>query len=173
MKTDFINLLTGGNKNSLGNTVKVVNIVLKKKSTVNDLFKCYLSEDRIMKMRASNALKRVFREKPDWFKDSVPSFFKYVPLASYCAAEWTFAQLFSEFDQVLDTDERKKAISQVKKYIKVSDDWIVLNQSMKALELWSVNDKTLSKWLKTNLQPLTKDKRKSVSAKAKKIISNL
>ena len=61
--------LTGGNPNSLGNTIKVVEHVIVKKNRINSLIKCYSSTDQIVRLRTSNAFKRIFRQKPEWFLD--------------------------------------------------------------------------------------------------------
>ena len=61
--------LTGGNPNSLGNTIKVAEHVIVKKNRINSLIKCYSSTDQIVRLRTSNAFKRIFRQKPEWFLD--------------------------------------------------------------------------------------------------------
>ena len=61
--------LTGGHPNSLGNTIKVVEHVIVKKNRINSLIKCYSSTDQIVRLRTSNAFKRIFRQKPEWFLD--------------------------------------------------------------------------------------------------------
>ena len=61
-KISFEARLSGGHPNSLGDTVKVVEEVLKQPKHFKELFDCYLSDDEVVRLRTSNAMKRVARE---------------------------------------------------------------------------------------------------------------
>ena len=63
----FEQSLKGGHPNSLGNTLEVVDTVLGNADKVEDLFLCYQSDDETVRLRTSNAFKRIFRAKPDLF----------------------------------------------------------------------------------------------------------
>ena len=65
----FEKSLKGGHPNSLGNTLEVVDVVLGNTDKMEDLFLCYQSDDETVRLRTSNALKRIFRAKPDLFKN--------------------------------------------------------------------------------------------------------
>ena len=54
---NFEQRLTGGHPNSLGNTIEVVNEVLKDEKLFDELFNCYFSRDEIVRLRVSNAMK--------------------------------------------------------------------------------------------------------------------
>jgi len=58
----------GGHPNSLGNTPEVVDAVLGNTDKMEDLFLCYQSDDETIRLRTSNAFKRIFRANPDLFK---------------------------------------------------------------------------------------------------------
>ena len=58
-------MLTGGHSNSLGNTVEVVEIVLASPSRFDELFGCYRSSDEVVRLRMSNAMKRIEAERHD------------------------------------------------------------------------------------------------------------
>jgi hypothetical protein len=55
----FETALSGGHPNSLGNTVPVVDEVLKNPTRFSELFACYESKDPVVRLRVSNAMKRV------------------------------------------------------------------------------------------------------------------
>ena len=57
-KIPFEARLSGGHPNSLGDTVKVVEEVLKQPKRFKELFDCYLSDDEVVRLRTSNAMKR-------------------------------------------------------------------------------------------------------------------
>ena len=65
MKDKFKTMLSGGHPNSLGRTLEVVDIVLNNKNNLIYLFECYLSNDATVRLRVSNAFKRIFRQ--NWF----------------------------------------------------------------------------------------------------------
>ena len=58
-------MLTGGHPNSLGRTIEVVDGVLVDPQRMTELFNCYQSEDEVVRLRVSNALRRVQAERPD------------------------------------------------------------------------------------------------------------
>ena len=62
MKIDFEERLTGGHPNSLGKTVEVVEEVLANPERFEELFNCYFSDDAVVRLRVSNAMKRVGKE---------------------------------------------------------------------------------------------------------------
>ena len=64
----FEQSLKGGHPNSLGNTLEVVDAVLGNTDKMEDLLLCYQSDDDTIRLRTSNAFKRIFRAKPDLFE---------------------------------------------------------------------------------------------------------
>ena len=167
---DYENELTGGHPNSLGNTIKVVKHVIKQKSRLNNLLKCYSSRDEVVKLRVSNAFKRIFRQKTEWFKDYKNIFLNKISKIKQSSTQWTCAQLFSELIHLLDRHEQKKAKKIILNYLKSSNDWIVLCQSMNALTNF---DKIHSNSIIENIdiiKKLSKDKRNAVSRLAKKLL---
>ncbi|WP_420640681.1 hypothetical protein [Candidatus Leptofilum sp.] len=65
-KKSFELMLKGGHPNSLGRTVVVVEMVLADRARVGELYTCYQSEDAVVRLRTSNALKRISSEQPEW-----------------------------------------------------------------------------------------------------------
>ena len=103
------------------------------------------------KLRTSNAFKRIFRQKPEWFLD-----FKHIFLNKISKTQWTCAQLFSELVNQLENKEQKKAKKIVSDYLNNSSDWIVLCQSMNALITFNKID---NKTIKENIKIIKKFKR--------------
>ena len=62
----FESPLTGGHPNSLGNTVSVVDEVLADRALLAELVACYRSEDAVVRLRVSSAVKRVAQQQPEW-----------------------------------------------------------------------------------------------------------
>ena len=173
MEKKFEKMLSGGHHNSLGRTLEVVDIVLSDQGSLDDLFKCYLSRDATVRLRVSNAFKRIFRENPTWFVGYVDKFQSLIPTLNQPSAEWTLAQLHFEFYHLLTEDQKKTAISISKEQLSHSKDWIVLIQTMNLLKKLAEEDQDLKSWLLKKLDLISKDKRKSVSKKAKEIMQSL
>jgi hypothetical protein len=62
----FEKMLTGGHPNSLGTTIEVVKLVLVEPTRLSELYNCYFSTDEIVRLRTSNAVKRISLENPEW-----------------------------------------------------------------------------------------------------------
>ena len=59
MEETFEGMLTGGHHNSLGRTVEVAEQVLAQPNCLEALFSCYNSDDDVVRLRTSSAIKRV------------------------------------------------------------------------------------------------------------------
>ena len=173
MRKTFEIMLSGGHANSLGRTLEVVDIVLNHTDTLDHLFECYSSSDATVRLRVSNAFKRIFRLNPNWFPGYVDKFQSLIPTLQQPSAEWTLAQLHTEFSDLLTEEQITSAINISKEQLKNSRDWIVIIQTMNFLEKMAKEDEVLRYWLLTKLDLISKDKRKAVSKKAAEILKSL
>ena len=173
MTQDFEEMLTGGHPNSLGRTLDVVQAVLDDRSKHQDLYQCYFSEDEIVRLRVSNAMKRVTIEHPDWTMDFMDGLQSDVAAIDQPSTQWTLALLFDLTRDLLSKQQHAKAIEIMQNNLANHRDWIVLNNSMKVLFDWSLDDPELKTWLKPHLEHLQNDNRKSVATRAKKLLAKL
>ena len=98
---NFEQSLKGGHLNSLGNTLEVVDAVLCKTDKIDDLLLCYQSDDETIRLRTSNAFKRIFRAKLNLFNKWKQRFIKEVSEIDQHSAKWTSIQILDElFDQL-------------------------------------------------------------------------
>ena len=165
--------LSGGHPNSLGNTVAVVDKVLADESFVDELVATYGSADEVVRLRVSNALKRVCQEQPGWVYSRLGVIESSVAEIKQPSAQWTLAQLYSSLSGFLTEAQKDHAVSVVKGFLDTSTDWIVLNFSMQTLADWAKDDPELGAWLTPVLQKLAADPRKSVATRAKKLLQTL
>jgi len=170
---DFEQRLTGGHPNSLGNTIEVVEEVLEDHSLFDELFNCYFSEDEIVRLRVSNAMKRVCKESKELLVPYLDRFLNEISKIDQASTKWTLAQLFEWLDDEMSIDQLETAKSIVKHNLVTDSDWIVLNNSMETLGIWSKNDEELKSWLIPQLDRLKADDRKSVSKRANKLFDKL
>ena len=166
---DFEERLKGGHPNSLGNTIEVVEEVLSDEALFDELFNCYFSTDEIVRLRVSNAMKRICKVHPHYLLPYLDRFLHEISKIDQPSTKWTIAQLFEMLDAHFSEKQLQLAKSVVKNNLENEPDWIVLNCSMETLDKWSKTDRELYDWLTPQLERLSQDKRKSVSKRANKI----
>jgi hypothetical protein len=168
--SEFELMLTGGHPNSLGRTVEVVDIVLADRSRLIDLYSCYFSDDEVVRLRVSNAMKRVAREHPDWLLPLVDPLLDEVAGIHQASTQWTLATLFQWLWDQMNARQKARAKKLLMSNLEEWDDWIVLNNSMEALAEWSAHDASLKQWLVPRLEALQHDGRRSVARRAGKLL---
>lgn len=169
----FTTMLAGGHPNSLGRTIEVVEIVLMDPSRFEQLYQCYFDKDEVVRLRTSNAIKRIWRQHPEWLVHYLDRFLSEISQIDQPSTQWTLAQLLLELDAWLRQDQRQRAIVVLKNNLSHADDWIVINNTLQALSKWAIEDIDLKTWLKPQILRLKNDKRKSVARTAEKLFDTL
>lgn len=170
---NFEEKLTGGHPNSLGNTIEVVDEVLENKKKLDELYQCYFSSDEVVRLRVSNAMKRICRVHPEWLVPYIDRFLNDISKINQASTQWTLAQLFLWLDDDMTDVQKEKAIKILKKNLEQSNDWIVQNTTIETLSTWAKFDDELRKYMVPNLEKFSKSERKSVAGRAKKMLSSL
>lgn len=169
----FESMLTGGHPNSLGRTVEVVDLVLADPAQIEQLYQCYFSQDEVVRLRTSNAMKRLWRQKPELIVPYIDLFLSQISKIQQPSAQWTIAQLFEELDTRLIPEQRQQAKIVLKVNLTQTDDWIVINATLQTLGKWALNDPELKNWLKPHIKRFSDDPRKSIAKKAAKLAEAL
>ena len=173
MINHFDQELRGGNPNSLGNTVAVVDTVLAEPALFDELFDCYHSDDPIVRLRVSNAMKRLHDARPELVETALPRFFEEVVPIDQPSAQWTLAQLWGRMTTLLSEAQLTKAKKHLKAQLYTDNDWIVLHTSMQTLTQWAATDAALRTYLQEELPRFTEDRRKSIRGRAEKCLKML
>jgi hypothetical protein len=171
MAERFEAMLTGGHPNSLGRTVEVVAAVLADPARIAQLYRCYFSDDEVVRLRVSSAMKRVTIEHPDWTIEFMDGLQSEVASIDQASTQWTLALLFDLTKQLQTSEQRSRSVEIMKDNLAHHDDWIVLNNSMQVLHEWSLDDPALADWLTPHLERLTHERRKSVAGRAAKLLA--
>ena len=166
---NFEDRLKGGHPTSLGNTVEVVEEVLAEPSYFNELFECYFSDDEVVRLRVSNAMKRICRAEKPILVPYIDRLLDEISQIDQASTKWTLANLFALLQKDMTTEHLAKAKTIMKDNLAHHNDWIVLNNTMETLGTWAKKDEELKKWIIPHLERLEKDERKSVRKRAKKI----
>lgn len=125
-------LAEGGKTNSLGLAEEVVHIVIESKGRLEELYGCLFHEDAWVRMRAADALEKICRLHPEWFKDYVDRFFNEISGSGQASIQWHFAQILGEVS--LTNAQLKQAIDWLSQKLQTTDvDWIVAANCMATL----------------------------------------
>ena len=171
MADQFEAMLTGGHSNSLGRTLEVVDVVLADRSKLAGLYACYFSDDEVVRLRVSSAMKRITIEHPDWTIEFMDGLQSEIAAIDQASTQWTLALLFDLTRELQTSAQRARSVDIMQRNLAHHDDWIVLNNSMQVLHGWSLDDPALADWLTPHLERLTREQRKSVAARAKKLLA--
>lgn len=171
MSEDFATMLTGGHPNSLGRTVDVVDAVLAEGHRLDELYACYFSDNEVVRLRVSSAMKRVAIEHPDWVIEFMDRLQSEVAAIDQASTQWTLALLFDLTKDLQTSAQRTRSVEIMQQNVAHHDDWIVLINSMQVLHEWSHDDAALAEWLAPHLARLACDRRKSVAARATKLLA--
>lgn len=170
MNTSYEEQLTGGHPNSLGNTIAVVDHVLAH-HTFDELLACYDSDNEVVRLRVSNAVKRVYQVKPEWVEAHIDTFLNKISKINQPSTWWTMSQLFLWMSDKMSANQLTEAKEIVKNYLDTTHDWIVENTAMDVLAKWGKDDQELKQWLHPRLEKYAKSSRKSVASRAKKLLA--
>jgi hypothetical protein len=166
--SNFETQLTGGHPNSLGNTIEVVEEVLAHPEKFDELFHCYFSEDEVVRLRVSNAMKRIAKANKALLLPYLDRFLTEIADINQASTQWTLAQLFLLLEKDLSPEQKETATAILRHNLEQHNDWIVLNMTMETLGQWAKEDKGVKEWLHPHLERLAMDPRKSISKKANK-----
>ncbi|MEM7345570.1 MAG: hypothetical protein AAF485_15115 [Chloroflexota bacterium] len=169
----FVEMLTGGHPNSLGRTIEVVDTVLADQSRLEELYQCYFDDDEVVRLRTSNALKRISKEHPEWLVPYLDRFLSKIAKIDQASTQWTLAELFSTLTKDMTPEQLAQGKELLRYNLTHHNDWIVLNRTMQTLSEWSDTDDELRVWLIPQLETLAEDSRKSVAKRAEKLYAAL
>ena len=170
MNEGFEQMLTGGHPNSLGRTVEVFETVLADPSLLPDLFDTYQSDDEVVRLRVSSAIKRLARADPTFLLPILDRLLTETGELDQASAQWTLAQIFPLLRPHMSDTQFNRARSILKRNLEHHSDWIVLCETIKTLTGWASDDEDLRAWMTPHLERHSKDDRKSVSRNAKKAL---
>ena len=165
---ELFKILLEGKSNTLGRVLEIYDKILSSQLTVMDVYNLYKMENRIVSMRVSNILKRLWRTESSYILPIVDQFIKDAKEYKNPTFRWTIAQMFKELFPVLNIDQRIQLLFEIQRNFQLSDDWIMLSQSIDAL-IFAKNKKFAISHMTTILDNLARDERKIIKEKLKKL----
>ena len=173
MAEPFTEMLKGGHRNSLGRAEEVVGIVLRDRNRLDELFASLADPDELVRMRASDSLEKICRQRPEWFLPNVERLLGQVSEIEQPSVQWHLAQMLHRLRPELSDAQAARATELLQRNLAQSTDWIVLNVTMDVLAEWAGQDQALAAWLTGELKRLRQDQRKSVAKRAAKRLADL
>ena len=172
MSETFEQMLTGGHPNSLGRTLEVVDTILADPERLIDLYNCYFSDDEVVRLRTSSALKRVTQAHPDWVAPYLDRLIDMIAKIDQASTQGTLATLFDLLKPYMTAEQKAGATEIMQHNLANHNDWIVLNTTMQVLFDWAkMGDDELKSWIVPHLERLSSDGRKSVAKRATKLLA--
>ena len=165
---ELFKILLEGKSNTLGRVLEIYDKILSSQLAVMDVYNLYKMENRIVSMRVSNILKRLWRTDSSYILPIVDQFIKDAKEYKNPTFRWTLAQLFKELFPVLNLDQRIKLLFEIQRNFQLNDDWIMLSQSIDAL-IFAKNKKFEISHMTRILDNLASDERKIIQKKLKKL----
>lgn len=89
------------------------------------------------------------------------------------SAKWTLALLLQRLEDDLSPVQQDRATQVLERNLETCDDWIVQINTMTTLAGWAANDAALRDRLVPHLVARTRDRRRSVHARAEKLLATL
>ena len=148
-------------------------LVLDEPGLLDQLFACYASNDEVVRLRVSSAMKRVTAAQPEWTMAFMDRLQGEIAAIDQASTQWTLALLFDLTKALLSPQQTARALQIMKHNLATHGDWIVLNTSMQVLFDWRLEHPGLERWLKRQLQRHCGDERKSVAKRAAKLLAQL
>ena len=108
-------------------------------------------DDEIVRLRTSNAVKRVTIEHRDWLVPYIDRLIEDISEIDQASTQWTLALLFGMLVPEMSVQQRRAAKKVMQRNLEHHEDWIVLNNTMKTLGAWAKDDAALKKWLQPQL----------------------
>lgn len=165
-------LTVGGKSNSLGKVNEVIELVLKDRTRLDELYNCLFDGDAWVRMRAADALEKICREQPDWLLPYIDRFAKDLATSTQPSIQWHLAQIYS---QVYVTAQQKKfAIGWLKSLLSAKEvDWIVAANAMDTLVQFAQDGSVSKSEIITLLKIQQHHKSKAVVKRATKLLAQL
>ena len=169
---EVFKILAEGNPNSLGRLLEVLEWIKANEFTIEGLLDLYEKEDRYVSMRISNILKRLWREDSKVVITHVDRIINQAQSLKNPTFRWTLAQMYDELFLELTAKQRTQLINEIQRNLELGDDWIMLTQSMKALQK-AIKQKAILKISIQTVSRLKDHQSKVVKSQTIKLISSL
>lgn len=160
---------TGGDPRRLQNAETVIELVLASPDRLDELFDCVFSDDEIVRMRASDALEKVCRQRPALLRDHVDRLLVDMAEIEQPSVQWHLAQILATVP--LDDEQRTRAVALLHHNLAAYDDWIVTNLTLESLAHFARDDSDLRPGFVAALRNYEHSSYKSIRSRVSKLLA--
>ena len=165
---DIAQRLIGGDRRSLGAADAVASDVLRNNERFGELFEAMLHEDSVVRMRASDAVEKLTRARPDLLVPYRKRLIDEVGRIGQREVRWHVAQMLPRIR--LDVKDRSRAIALLESYLD-EESAIVVASAISALGDYALEDARLRRRITPTLERLSRSESPAIAVRAKRILA--
>src|ERR1041385_1448722 len=162
--------LKGGDLRSIGKSGEAVRTVLRNAALFSDLMAGLLDSNRLVRMRAADAVEKATRNHPDWLQPWKQDLLNTVSTSEHKELRWHVAQLLPRLR--LTSAEKAKAVRILMAYLEDKSS-IVKTFSMQALADLAMQDEQFLEQVAPLLKRLTRTGTPAMKSRGRKLLKKL
>jgi HEAT repeat protein len=170
MMNEILRQLKGGDRRSVGNSGEMVRRVSSNPSLFGDLFAGLFDDDRVIRMRAADAVEKVTRQRPDLLQPWKKPILEQLSGLPEKELRWHIAQLIPRL--TLTSTEQGTAVEILLGYL-ADESSIVRTCSMQALADLALHDTRLRSQVAPLIVRLTKTGTPAMRSRGRKLLRQL
>ena len=164
---ELYKLLIGGDLRSIGQANVIVQLVHDQK-TFDALFQFIYNKDRLIVMRAADAIEKITRIQPNFLTNYTKAVIELSSISKDKELKWHLAQIASRL--ILNKEEQQILFSILKKWVKnQTESKIVRVNSLQTLFEMSKNNNLIRLEFDEIIKELKKENAASINARIKKL----
>ena len=167
-RPSIVERLAGGDRRSLGAAEAVASEVLRHNERFSELFDAMAHDDAVVRMRASDAVEKLTRARPDLLVPFRKRLIDEIGEIDQHEVRWHVAQMLARIR--LDAKDRSRAIALLERYLK-DDSAIVVASAMSAIGDFCLEDHHLRRRMTPVLERLMNSGSPALQARGKKVLS--
>jgi hypothetical protein len=166
----LLEMLTGGDRRSIGRSNEAVAKVLAEPGLFGVLFEGLLDADPLVRMRSADAVEKITVLHPEYLQPFKQRLLDQVALTDQQEVRWHTAQLIPRL--ALSPEERSRAVSILEGYLSDKSS-IVKTFAMQALADLAVQDAGLRGTIVPMLEALTQQGTPAMQSRGRKLLARL
>ena len=163
-------LLTGGDRRSLGRSNEAKKIVLQQTRRFSELVRCLWSDDPVVRMRAADAAEKVTVTRPELLHPHKQELLGLLVEAEQIELRWHLALMVPRLE--LSARERERAAAALQRYLEDRSS-IVKTFAMQGLADLARQDRSLRETAKRILEESLQTGTAAMKARARKLLKKL
>jgi hypothetical protein len=163
-------LLSGGDRRSLGRSNEAEKIVLRQPRRFPELMRCMWSDDPVVRMRAADAAEKITVERPELLNPHKQELLGLLAEAEQIELRWHLALMVPRLE--LGARERERAAAALQRYLEDRSS-IVKTFAMQGLADLAAQDSSLREMARRIIEESLQTGTAAMKARARKLLKKL